>query len=259
MPNSNLPDDDATATDDQSQNDGVTPSGSPSGAYDETYVTAAVARARAEEKRKLYKRMEEQDTLIREMRTELQTLKAAPVPATSGEKQTQSEKIDQLLNAITESREEQKALALRFDRMEAADRERHNRINLERYGQTLIAEVRARDEDVIEALVGGDTEEQVADSVKIAHAEWLFQQKQAEERLRKRSGRPAAVTVQQNSGRPTGTPPVMTANHVEADAHENLDDLVSQDAVRDGTYAEHRKTLLSGLKKAYKYGGQPPA
>lgn len=273
MPNStDHSNDDATINDGTQDgvNDGtgvtltpVLPTASDDDGDDPSFATmtdrerALVVKARAEEKRKLYKRLNDSDLKLRQLQDQLAALQRQPIPANPDTRQTRDEKIDQLLTQLQTLSAQQQETNAQIREMQQAERDRTNRTNLERYAQTLIAEVRAKGDDVILPMVGGDTEEEVEESVKIARAEWVLTVQR--DREKRGNGRPPSVTVTSNGRRPAGTPPVQGVSTVEADQHENIDELTSDAAVRSGDYEKHRNQLFSRLRRGYKYGGQPSA
>jgi hypothetical protein len=213
---------------------------------------ALVDKARAEEKRKLYKKQEEQERQIRDLTAQIQALKQAPAPASADARQSREDKLDTLIASVGKLAESHRALDQRLDSMQNEEATRRRRIDLDRYAADRIAEVRANNEDVIEGLVSGDTEEQIDESVKIARAEWFL----AVQKDREKHGRrPQPSVTVQTGGRPRNTPAPVTPNSVEAEDHENIADLTSEAAVRNGDYEKHRTQILGKLKRQHKYGG----
>jgi hypothetical protein len=222
---------------------------------------ALVQKARAEEKRKLYKQQKERDDQIAELRTQIAQLQNAPPPPTPRAADTRADKIDALVESVNALAQQQRDTNARIERMSQDEVKRRQASELRIYAQEQIAALRARGEDLIEGLVGGDSEDEIDDSIKIAHAEWNLTIQKHEAKTRSTGQPPTSVTVQGNGrGRPTGTPPVQVPNSVEADSNqETIDDLTSNDAVRDGTYEKNRSKLFGGIKRGYKYTGNQPA
>lgn len=218
---------------------------------------ALVERARAEEKRKLYKKQEQQAAQITDLTRQIAELRTAPPPPSDSGRQNRDDRLDRLTSAVEGLVESNRQTNDAIAQMRSEEDNRRRRVDLDRFQAALIADVRRAGHNVIEALVGGDTEEQIEDSVKIARAEWFITvEEDRKKHGRGNGGQPASVTVQ-TGRRPAGTPPVQTPNTVEADDHENIDELTSQDAVRDGTYKENRSKLWGRLKRTAKYAGQP--
>lgn len=220
---------------------------------------ALVEKARGEEKRKLYKKQRELEETIKDLRKQMKELQTAPTPRSSDDRQTRDDKLDALLNGINTLAQSQKELSERLDTIQNEEVSRRRRADLDAYSARRVAEIRRGGEDVIEALVGGDSEEEVEDSIKIARAEWMLAvQKDRERNGRSNGGRPQSVTVQTSGRRPSGAPAPVTPGSVEADDHENIDALTSDDAVRSGDYEKHRSKLFGKLRRSYKYGGNQP-
>jgi hypothetical protein len=259
---------------DESQNGGTDAGGSDNGGNppppngDVQFATmserekALVEKARGEEKRKLYRKQQEQDTQIKDLQRQIREMQTAPPPSTETGRQSRDDRMDRLMDAITSLSESQRQTNERLDRMQGEEENRRRRTDLDRYADTLVAQVRATGDDVVEGLVGGDSEEQIENSVKIARAEWFLIVQKERERAQRgngRNGAPSSVTVQTSGRRPAGTPPVQVPNSVEADNHENIDELTSQDAVRSGDYEKNRSKLWGNLKRSTRYVGNSPA
>jgi hypothetical protein len=273
MPNSNIDDqnDDAIITDDAAddQTGGVGGGNTPHPSPDDTEFAgmsdrerALVTKARSEEKRKLYKKSQEQERQIKELQASLRTLQQQPPApaANSRQRETRDEKIDTLVESIQRLAEAQAQTNTRIEAMQTDEVNRRRTAELRQYAAEQIALVRNRDENLIEGLVGGDSEEEIDDSIKIANAEWKLAIQEHDAKRNRGNQTPSSVTVQGNGRgrRPAGTPPVQVANSVEAETNqESIDEITSDDAIRDGTYAKHRKPLLSRLKRSYKYTGNP--
>lgn len=266
MPNSI----DDAQNDDATTNDGQQPPvidhNSPADSDDPEFAgmsdreRALVTRARGDEKRKLYKRQKEQDQQIADLRAQIQQLQQQPPPATPRQAETRNDKIDALAETMQRIADAQAATNKRIDDMNNAEVERRRKAELRQYAVEQISEFRQTHpgQDLIEGFVGGDSEEEIDDSVKIANAEWklAIQKHEARQGGSNRNGAPSQVTVQNGNGRrPAGTPPVQVANSVEADNNENIDELTSDDAVRSGSYAKNRNQLLGKLKRGYRYTG----
>jgi hypothetical protein len=220
-----------------------------------------VKKARGEEKRKLYKRQQEQEEQIRTLTRQVQQLRTAPPPATPAQAENRDDRIDNLLTSINRLAEAQTATNTRIEEMQQGEIRRRRESELKLYAAEQIADLRQSGEDLIEGLVGGDSEEDIDNSIKIANAEWkLTIQKHEAKQPRPNSGSPTSVTVQSGNGRrPAGTPPVQVANSVEAESNqETIDELTSNDAVRNGSYEKNRSKLFGTLKRNFKYTGNQP-
>lgn len=263
--NGGIPDNagnDGGAADDQNAAPvGAAPTPTPEFALMTDRERALVEKARAEEKRKLYKKAQDQDNELKTLRAQVKELQRNPLPSSANESQRQSrdEKLDQLLAAMNRLAEQQDTTNARLETIESAEQRRQDQLSLDRLRNALVAEIRANGEDVVEGMVGGETQEELEESIKIARAEWLLTMQRAGKKVGNGNGNgtPRSVTVQRNTGRPAGTPPVVAANSVEADNHENIDDLTSDAAVRNGDYEKNRNSLFSRLRRGYKYGQQP--
>lgn len=256
--------DDAIISPDQNDDDQNQPPNSGDNGGDPEFAgmnereRALVKKARGEEKRKLYTRQKEQDEQIRRLTAEVRRLQSAPPPATPAQAENRDDRIDALLTSINRLAEMQQATSTRIEEMQQSEIRRRRDSELRLYAQEQIADLRRSGEDLIEALVGGESEEEIDNSIKIANAEWKLTI-QKHESKNPRSGSPSSVTVQNNGNgrRPAGTPPVQVANSVEADSdQETIDELTSNDAVRNGSYEKNRNRLLGTLKRSYKYTGQ---
>lgn len=217
---------------------------------------ALVQKARGVEKKKLYKRQSELQTQITELQAQLRQLQQQPPPATPAQANAQNDQIGQLIESVQNLAKAQAATNERIEAIQNGEVQRRRESELRQYALERSADFRRThpQEDLIDGFVGGDTEEEIDDSIKIANAEWKLAIQKHEARRAPAAG-PASVTVQGNGRRPAGTPPVQVANSVEADDHANIDELTSDDAVRDGSYAKHRNELLGKLKRGYRYSG----
>lgn len=219
-----------------------------------------VLKARGEEKRKLYRKMREQEDRINEMQVQLRELQNAPPPRTPAQADSQDMRFEALLASLNTLTQQNQAIHSKIEQLEHNDRERTRAAELRAYQNQRIAEVRQNGDDLVLGLVGGDTEEQIDNSIKIAVAEYklIIQQHEAKTRQTNQPT-PTSVTVQSGNGRtrPTGTTPVQVPNSVEAEPNtETIDDLTSDSAIRSGEYAKHRTQLFGTLKRNYKYQGQ---
>jgi len=271
MPNSNPDDPNVTATTTNGQQNGQntnvganSTTGDPDFASMNERERALVTRARAEEKRKLYKRQREQEERIAELERSLRDLQNAPPPRTTAQADSQDTKFESLTTSINALVEESRRTQERIQQMEQNESKRRRDAELRAYAQEQINIVRQNGNDLIAVLVGGDSEEEIDDSIKVATAEYQFliQQHENKTRAQNQNNNPTSVTVQSGNGRsrPQGTPPVQVPNSVEADSNqENIDDITSQNAVRDGSYAKNRTQLLGRLRRGYKYTGPQQA
>jgi hypothetical protein len=214
---------------------------------------ALVTKARAQEKQKLYKSTNDLKRQVTDLRNELRAVQQAPPLPTSTGQETRDVAIERLGQMIQETQQQ-------LREMQTQEVQRRRDSDLRRYTAERLRDMQASGKDVIAALVGGDSEEEIDQSIAIARAEYLL----TEEKITARGGNrgvPASVTVGQHNGRPAGTPPVMTPNTVEADPHDELMTDITSDpdaAVRSGAYQKNRTSLLGKLKRNYRYG-QPPA
>lgn len=266
MANENNDDLNEPITDDQTVvDDGANPPASPSAtipvrsrhgvdfASMNDRERAFVQAARREEKDKLYKEQqrlkEDNDRLQRQLRE----IQAAPIPTTVAGADAQNDRIERLMQAVEQTN-------ARLEAMQSNEIARRRESELRAYAANSISAMRERGEDVIEALVGGDSEDEVDESLLVARAEYQrVAIREEEKRNRTTGGRRSSVTVQANGGRPTGTPRPVAPNTVDADDNEPLSEITSDDAVRNGTYEKNRTQLLSKLKRGYKYTGNQPA
>jgi hypothetical protein len=205
---------------------------------------ALVQKARAQEKQKLYedikglkKRLktfeDEQKTKDREEQTRPKAAKS----------QTENESDDDLRQMIRELR------------TEINDKERRN--DIRNYRRDKIAEVRAGGERIIEALVMGESEEDIDASVEVAKAEAAYIYSEAERELRRNNGgsdgKGRTVVMRETPRRPGGVPPTVSSGSGSGDTEgttmsmRDLLKLASMDSVRDGTYAANRKKIHEAL------------
>jgi hypothetical protein len=212
-----------------------------------------VTKARAQEKRKLYKAQDELRKQVGELQTELRTLRQAPPPPTAAGQENRDASIERLASMIQETQNQ-------LREMQTQEMQRRRQSELRQYAAERISEMQREGKHLVTALVGGDSEQDIDQSIGIARAEFLI----AEETIRAQDGRnrtaPASVTVGQHSGRPTGVAPVVTPNTVVADPQEEIMAEITSDpdaAVRSGNYQKNRNTLLGKLKRNYRYGQSP--
>lgn len=250
---------DGTANNDDSNVQPPAPVANPEFAGMSDRERALVTKAREEEKRKLYKKQREQDELITSLQAQVRALQQAPPPPTPAGQQSRDEKLDTLIASINKLSAAHDQTNARIESMQNEEAARRRRVDLDRHAADKIREIRVTGDDVIEALVGGDTEEDIDISVRIAHAEWMLAVQKEREKAGRRNPAPSSVTVQQSGGRPAGVPSVQTPNSVEAVDHANINDLTSQEAVRSGDYEKNRSNLFSKLKRSYRYGGTQPS
>lgn len=219
---------------------------------------ALVTKARAEEKRKLQRRLAEQETALESLRKEMRELRNTP-PSVVPKGGNREDRIDALVGAVERLTTLHQETNARLDQMSNDEIARRRESELRAYAVRRIAEVREDGGDVIEALVGGDSEEEIDNSILIARAEYqlVVQKEEARRGSRRGNNGPSSVTVQNGGRRPAGVPQVQVPNSVEADITENIADLTSDEAVRNGDFEKNRKQLLGKLKRSFRYTGDP--
>jgi hypothetical protein len=215
---------------------------------------ALVTKARAQEKRKLYKDRDTLQTQVRDLQTQLRTLQQAPAPVTATGEVNRDAAMERLTSMIAETQNQLRD-------MQQSEVKRRQEAELKRYAADRISEMRAKGKPVVASLVGGNTEEEIEYSLSVARAEYVLTEEEvlaANGGRRGNNGSPASVTVQTQNGRPTGTPPVMTPNSVEADSENEIITQITSDpdaAVRSGAYSgKNRTQILGKLKRGYQYG-----
>jgi hypothetical protein len=215
---------------------------------------ALVTQVRNDEKRKQYKEKEKLQAALRVAEQRMRELESAPPAPTPRAREAREDKRDELVSLIREMREDMKRTNDRIERMESQTEQRERQKELDRYAKKKIDAIRAKGENVILALVGGETEADIDEAIEYAHAEWVLAQPALPANGRRTA---SSVTVQQGGRRrPAGTPPVQVPNSVDQDENESINELTSDSAVRNGDYKKNRTRLLGGLKRSFKYVGQ---
>jgi hypothetical protein len=226
--------------------------------------------ARRQEKKKLYGRLRDQKNSLADLQKQVKDLTARinvappagtgngnsnPNPAIVSDDarvQALQQQIQTLAGQMAQTNEN-------IQRMTSATEKRERQAELRAFRNEVIADLRAEGREVIDSLVVGDSEEEIEQNLKIAEAEYKYQAAKIEEKLRKEMGAqpPSAVNIHQNAGRPTGAPPAVRTGTVESEPaidNAQLNEVVSDDAVRDGTYEKHRGRLLGQIKRGYRHG-----
>jgi len=205
---------------------------------------ALVQKARVQEKQKLY-------TDIKDLRKRLKTFE--------DEQKTRDREDAVRPKAAAKKTEdgddEDLRQMIRDLRSEISDKERRN--DLRNYRRDKIAEVRGGGERIIEALVMGESEEDIDASIEVAKAEAAYIYSEAEREVR-RTGLPGpgekrTVVVRESPRRPSGVPQTVSSGPGSGDEEgttlsmRDLLKLASMDSVRDGTYAANRKKIHEAL------------
>lgn len=207
-----------------------------------------IEAARQQEKQKLYKDLKDTADLRRtvtDLTRQLDTLKqqvpaaVAPTAAPAG---SLDEQIASLRDMITETRN----LIVQRDRES----------DLRAYRAERIAELRGAGVGFVEALVTGNTREDIDLSLELAKAEYM----QIEADIEARRTPPPAppqmgarpVVVNQGNARPRGVPPVVNAGSVAQTGptvtEAEVKELTSFDAIRSGDFKANRKRLHDAIK-----------
>lgn len=214
---------------------------------------AFVNKARADEKRKLYKAKKDLEDQLEKAKSDLRAAQNQPAPTTA-QAVTRADKMDAVLEQIAAN---QAALAQRLDKIQTDEIKRREQSELATYTSQRLAALAREGKGLIETLVGGDSEEEIDNSILIAQAEYQLAVQHHQQRNPPNGRTPSSITVQNGrNGRPTGAVPVQVPNTVEADSDsENIADLTSDSSVRDGSYEKNRSKLFSGIKRGYRYSG----
>lgn len=231
-------------------------------------VQALVESARAEEKQKLYAEQTSLKSQVAELRAKLDG------KLTPDEKQLeQLREVQQQLQATTNQITQLQAAMAESDRKHAAE---SAQLKLQAYLDRRLREEASKGTKMLSELIGGSTEQEVEDSIQLSIQE--------HERLRVYYAAEAAASVQPTVAGPLPlvsamAPPVVatttmvtppgpsafpTVPNAQAAAEvspgtagfvQKVADVTSPDAVRSGVYAQHRKTLLAGIRQ----GAVPPS
>lgn len=191
-------------------------------------VKQLIEKAREQEKNKLYKSISDRDEIIRNQQVELEKLQGL-VKAKEDESLTEAEKFQKEISTLKDSL---KTLGDSIEtEREAAKREKHE-AQIAAYKERKIREVRESGEDLIVALVNGNSEDEVDASIEEAKEEFKKIFNKAEERIKK-DIKPSV----------TNTPRVTNPPNAETDTLPS--DIRNMDTA---TFAKNRDRLLKMAK-----------
>jgi hypothetical protein len=204
---------------------------------------ALVQKARVQEKQKLYEDIKGLKKRLKAFEDEQKT------------KDREEQIRPKATKSETASDDDDLRQMIRDLRTEITEKERRN--DLRNYRRDKIAEVRAGGERIIEALVMGESEEDIDASIEVAKAEAAYIYTEAERELRRNGnittdGR-RTVVMRESPRRPGGVPPTVSSGPGSGDEEgttismRDLLKLASMDSVRDGTYAANRKKIHEAL------------
>jgi hypothetical protein len=200
---------------------------------------ALVQRARVQEKRKLYEDIKQLKLKLRNLEDTQRRAAEDELPKKKRGKDDDGDDIREMIREL---------------RTEITEKERKN--ELRSYRRDRIAEARHNGERIIEALVMGDTEEDIDASLEVAKAEAAYMYSEAERELQRTNGddngsRRTTVVVRDSPRRPRGVPQTVNGPGSGDDQNtislKDLKKLSSMDSVRDGTYAANRKKIHEAL------------
>lgn len=213
-----------------------------------------IQKARAQEKQKLYKEQKALKQQVQDLTTKLKEVETAArtsstddpdIPANVATRKRRDEEIAELRDMITGLTRE---LRDRDDRAQQSARQ----AAVQAYRRDQIAAVRAAGGNLIDALVSGNNEEEIDATLEVAKAEYALVQADIEKRLKVQAAPPPKVVVQQSTSRPTGVTPTVSASQAadrsSALSVEDLKELTSIEAIRDGRYAKHRVEILAAVR-----------
>ena len=193
-----------------------------------------IEAARSQEKAKLYPQLMEARKKVRDMENRV----AAQVAAAPG-------------GDVSEVGE-LKALVLSLqDTIVKRDRDS----NLRAYRAEKIGELKAQGIRLVESLVQGDSEEQIDLALEVAKAEraQIEAEIAAEQEAAPAPRGPKTVTVNNGRhGRPEGVPPTTQPGRAGESGPqmtaEELKELTSMDAIRDGRYKANKNRIMAALR-----------
>lgn len=198
-------------------------------------------KARAEEKSKLYKNQEQLKTQIRELQDRIRNnSQGAPssAPTTGTTSVSDSDVIREEIRSLREELQQTKRQS-----------------ELKDYRAKRIAEAYAAGEYLVEALVDGNTEEEIDIALDVAkqEAQFLFMRRD------QHAGTPPQSTNVERNGRnrPSGVPRAparpgsgTSENDENSYSVEQIRNIIGDGTgVRSGAYAQHRPQILAALKR----------
>jgi hypothetical protein len=199
-----------------------------------------VEAARAQEKQKLYPQLSEARRLLKETQDRVAALTAAGAsPAEKKDDQSEVGELKKLVLSLQQT-------------IEKRDRDS----TLRAYRAERIGELKAQGIKLVESLVAGESEEQIDLAIEVAKAERAQIEAELEAEFAAREDkkpRSTSVVVQQGKpGRPGGVPPTVTPGQA-GDAGptmtaEELKELTSMDAIRDGRYKANKVRIMAALR-----------
>lgn len=211
---------------------------------------ALVEKARAQEKTKLYAKINAIESRLRE----LQQGGGNPPPATPRSNQSQG----------TRSVRDREVESLSQQLTDLNNKLRQQELRV--YRKDKIDDLRRRNVGFVESLVNGDSEEVIDASIQLAMAEHAMMENEfktrynvggnggaAPEPVPAAGARPAPIVIRQSAPRrPDGVPTVRGAE-VSGDSSNSIStaeitDMTSWEAIRNGTYAANRDRIHAAVR-----------
>jgi len=193
-------------------------------------VRSLVENARSQEKAKLYKSLESKEGEIRQLKEEIDSMKAQ---LTAKENDSLSE-MTVLQNEIKATKDKFEALIVSIESEREAEREKRRKAELDAYKERRLREV---GDELVLALVGGNSEEAIDASIEMATQEYQNITARALEKAKASSPSPAPKV--------TNTPKVTNPQGVSGTPLSGKD----VRSMSNEDYAKHRDRIREALRK----------
>lgn len=229
----------------------VLPAAAPTVDITNPQVLAFVEKARQEEKRKLYEDLEAKDKELRDLRAKL-ALKQDPAERVA-EQALELQALQDKVNTLTAT--------LEADRQAAATRERS--LQLQAYLEKRLREESSAGSRLVHALVGGQSEQEIDNSISLAKAEYAAIQAELASTVAVAPTPQApvgtVVTASPSSFPSVPAAPMQTPEQgpSNSDIQAEIAYLTSPEAVRSGLYAKNREYLQSLLHRSGNVAPKP--